>query len=127
SESSSASSVSPYDARRRSATSHPSSHSQPVSPWSNPSTQPRIWVGGSEVLEQTNRRDGDASGHHRCPRTYPPLRLFVQPVLRRARLRSGPTPPCAAGVLLLREPIDLATTKRRPGEASPRSLQVYAS
>src|SRR5690606_2758540 len=41
SESSSASSVSPYDARRRSATSHPSSHSQPVSPWSNPSTQPK--------------------------------------------------------------------------------------
>src|SRR5690606_29453338 len=41
SESSSASSVSPYDARRRGATSHPSSHSQPVSPWSNPSTQPK--------------------------------------------------------------------------------------
>src|SRR5690606_22141070 len=42
SESSSASSVSPYDARRRGATSHPSSHSQPVSPWSNPSTQPSV-------------------------------------------------------------------------------------
>ena len=40
SESSSVSSASPYDAKRRSGTSHPSSHSRQVSSWSNPSTPP---------------------------------------------------------------------------------------
>jgi len=34
------SSGSRYAARRQSGTSHPSSHSQPLSPWSNPSTRP---------------------------------------------------------------------------------------
>jgi hypothetical protein len=39
--SSNASNASPYDARRRSEISHPLSHSQQASSWSNPSTPPR--------------------------------------------------------------------------------------
>src|SRR5690606_13529748 len=58
SESSSASSVSPYDARRRGATSHPSSHSQPVSPWSNPSTQPSVTLSKKAAAKLAAEKEG---------------------------------------------------------------------
>src|SRR5690606_33650262 len=69
-------SVSSHDARRRSGTSHPSSHSQPVSPGSNPSTLNKSKSNSNLCLLQSGREVYHNFGflshwkQHQCAKTY---------------------------------------------------------